>query len=290
MNGATVTVKKLDGTNCGTTTTTATGSYSLVTACVGDLVVEVTGGSYLDEATQVVKQLGSPLKVVVAANGGTQTAAVTPLTTLAFNSNFGGTPTSAAAYQAQVQKVAAYFGMQGVDLVKRIPDVSSSTDVYGKYLQAVSKFLNGQDVSTFLQTDLANNTSFQTAFNAAMNAIGGITVSFDASVLAAAPNTGGGSTGGGATGGTGTLTVSGTAMGVSIPGVTIANVPVPGNQDEFCGELSSDSTLKSFETAGAKFVVSSCSFSNKVGTVVATLQMTTPIAINAPYNLTYTYR
>lgn len=293
VDKATVTAKKADGTVCGTTTT-ANGVYSFKTTCTGDLVIEVSGGTYTDEATGASKALDAPMKVMITANGGTTTAAVTPLTTLAFGSNFGGTPQTAAAYRAQLAKVASFFGAKDMDLVKTIPNVANSQDAYGRYLKAVSKYLNGQGVSTFFNLDFLKASEFQAAFNAAMNAMSGITITFDASQLTGATGSGGtggtGGTGGGATGGTGTLTVSGSAMGVSIPGVTIANIPVPGSQAEFCGELTSDETFKSFQTNGATFSLTSCSFSNKVGTVVATLQITSPISMTVPYNLTYTYR
>jgi len=285
VSGATITVKRADGSNnnCGTTTTTATGSYSLTTACVGDLVVEVTGGSYVDEATGANTTLTSPLKVIVSASGGSTTAAITPLTTLAFGTNFGGEPATAAAYQAQLQKVATYFGMSGVNLVQTIPNVSSTTDAYGRYLAAISRYLNGKSVSEFLSLNFANNTAFQTAFNTAMQAVGGISVTFDASVLTGTTSGGGN----GASGGTATLVVTGQAAGVTIPSVTIQNIPKPGNQSEFCGELQSDATFKSLQTQGATLTVNSCTFANNVGTVNASLNVS---GFNIAYNLTYTYQ
>lgn len=251
---------------------------------MGDLVVEVTGGSYVDEATGVTTALTSPLKVIVAANGGATTAAITPLTTLAFTSNFGGAPKTAAAYQTQLQKVASYFGLSGINLVQSIPNVTSSTDAYGRYLAAISKYLNGKNVSEFLALNFANNTAFQTAFNTAMQAVGGMTVTFDASVLSGTST--GGSTG--ATGGTGTLVVTGQAAGFSIPAVTIQNIPKPGNQSEFCGALQSDETFKSLQAQGGTFTVNSCTFSNNVGTINAVLGIAGVTTV--PYNLTYTYQ
>ena len=77
VSGATVTVKRPDGTSCATSpaavTTTATGSYSLATVCTGDVLVEVAGGNYLDEASNTTTPLSSPLRVMVATNGGTVT-------------------------------------------------------------------------------------------------------------------------------------------------------------------------------------------------------------------------
>lgn len=166
VNGAKVVAKKADGTVCASaeTSTDGTGAFRFTTTCEGDLVIEVSGGTYKDEATGATTTLTSPLKVMVAATGAPATATITPLTTLAFSSNFGGTPISAAAYQAQAQRVAQYFGMKDVDLVRTLPKVNDAADVYGNYLNAVSKFLNGDDVSKLLNADLKAGT-FQQAFN-----------------------------------------------------------------------------------------------------------------------------
>ena len=89
VNGATVRAKKPDGTACGTATTNAQGTYSLETTCTGDLIIEVSGGTYTDEATNQSRALDTPLRVVVAANGGTVTGIATPLTTMAYTYAFG---------------------------------------------------------------------------------------------------------------------------------------------------------------------------------------------------------
>ena len=64
VNGATVRAKKPDGTACGTATTNAQGTYSLETTCTGDLIIEVSGGTYTDEATNQSRALDTPLRVV----------------------------------------------------------------------------------------------------------------------------------------------------------------------------------------------------------------------------------
>ena len=297
VNSATVTAKKAaDGTACGTATTT-NGTYTLTTTCTGDLVIEVTGGTYTDEATKATTSLTSPLKVMVTANGGNAKAVATPFTTLAFSSSFGGTPATTAAFANQAKKVAQYFGMGNVDLATTTPNVQDAKDMYGAYLAAVSGYLNGKGVNEFLQLNLQNNAAFQSAFRTALSAVSAYSITFDASAIIASSGTTGtggtsgtGSTTGTGTSGTGTLTVTGSAMGVGIPAVTIQNIPVPASQSDFCGELTNDATFRSMEQSGAKFTVSSCSFVNKVGNVVATLQITTPMAMTVPYNLTYTYK
>ena len=92
VSGATVTVKRHDGTACVTTpaavTTSATGSYSLTTVCTGDALVEVAGGIYLDEASNITTPLSTPLRVMVATNGTAVTGVATPLTTMAYSYAF----------------------------------------------------------------------------------------------------------------------------------------------------------------------------------------------------------
>ena len=71
------------GATLGTTTTGVGGTYSLNVPFTGDVVVEVSGGTYTDEATNASTALTAPLKVVLNANGGSVTGVVTPLTTMA---------------------------------------------------------------------------------------------------------------------------------------------------------------------------------------------------------------
>ena len=72
------------GALLGTSTTRSTGAYTLSVPFAGDVVVEVTDGTYVDEATSTSTTLATPMRVVVNANGGNVTGVVTPLTTLAY--------------------------------------------------------------------------------------------------------------------------------------------------------------------------------------------------------------
>ena len=70
VSGATVTVKNATtGATVGTTTTTATGAYTLSVPYTGDAIVEVSGGTYTDEATGATTTLSSPMRTVVTAGG-----------------------------------------------------------------------------------------------------------------------------------------------------------------------------------------------------------------------------
>lgn len=172
VNGAKVTAKKPDGSACGETTTAANGTYSLATACKGDVVIEVSGGSYTDEATNATKALDTPLKVMVSANGGSVIGVATPLTTMAFSAAFGGNPTTTAAFNTQAQKVAVQFGLTGVNLATTVPSVTGTLNNYGEVLKAVSQYLkenNGKTLATLTNADFANSQTDLTQFNTLIN-------------------------------------------------------------------------------------------------------------------------
>ena len=92
--------------------------------------------------------------------------------------------------------------------------------------------------------------------------------------------------------GTSTLTVAVSINGVASPaaGVVIQNVPAPGSQTEFCNALQNDTTFTNIGTAaGGSLTINSCTYANNTGTISATLNITTPIALTVPYTVTYTY-
>ena len=179
VSGATVTVKRPDGTACVTTpaavTTTPTGSYSLTTVCTGDVLVEVTGGNYLDEASNTTTPLSTPLRVMVATNGGTVTGVATPLTTMAYSYAFrtpaAASTATAAAFNAQASRIATQFGLGSVNLATTVPVVSGTPDAYGNALRAVSQYLRNTPQTTLATvtnatfTTQAEFTAFSTAYN-----------------------------------------------------------------------------------------------------------------------------
>ncbi len=195
VNGATVTVKRPDGTACATTpatvTTTAAGTYSLSTACTGDVLVEVTGGSYLDEASNATTPLSTPLRVMVTTNGGTVAGVATPLTTMAYSYAFrtpaAASTATAAAFNAQASRIATQFGLGSVNLATTVPVVSGTPDAYGNALRALSQYLRNTPQTTLATvtnasfTTQADFTAFSTAYNSAFRTINGTTasVSFD---------------------------------------------------------------------------------------------------------------
>lgn len=186
VGNATVNAKKPDGTACGTTTTNLTGQYSFTTACTGDVIVEVAGGTYTDEATNTIKTLDTPLKAVITASGGTVDGVITPLTTMAFSYAFTSNSTATkAAFDAQAAKVATQFGLTGVNIATDLPVVSGSTNAYGKALKGVSQYLkdnpakNLASVTTASLKSLTDFAAFGALFTTAYNNANGSNVIFN---------------------------------------------------------------------------------------------------------------
>ena len=295
VNGATVTVKDAaTGATLGTTTTGAGGTYSLGVAFSGDVIVEVNGGTYTDEATGASTALSTPMKLVLAANGGTVTGVVTPLTTMAFNSAFPtGTKPTSANFKTVAATLATQFKLTGIDLAATVPTVSGSLDAYGKVLAGISRYLKDNSValSSLTATALSNaqwtafSGTFATAYNAA-NPGTPITYSFDGSKMVIS-----GTGAGGGAGGAGSLTVAATVSGVTTQ-FNIASASKPASQTDFCGALTNASSATSLNNAlGAvgTFTVNSCTFNGTVGNVGATLAITSPVALTLPYTIVYTY-
>ena len=229
VTGATVTVKNARTNEAlGTTTTGNGGSYSVVVPFSGDVIVEVNGGTYTDEATNLATALTTPLKAVLNANGNLVTAIVTPLTTMAFTHAFGNSSAfgnsaavaiTSAAFDLVADSLAVQFKLPGVNLLTTLPTVTGSLNDYGKVLAGLSKYLLLNNIS--LQT-LVNSTrstaqwgAFSTAFTAAYkSAIPGSNTTYliDGNVLTAS--------GTGVGGGTGTCGVNLTGS-VSLAGATV---------------------------------------------------------------------
>ena len=111
ISGAAVTAYQITagakGALLGFGTTDTTGAYHLnLGSYVGPVLVEVSGGSYTDEATgnpNATVPAGQPLHVAVANASGTLSAAVTPLTELAYQMTASNlAPSSIAGANAQV--------------------------------------------------------------------------------------------------------------------------------------------------------------------------------------------
>jgi ABC-type amino acid transport substrate-binding protein len=89
-------------------------------------------------------------------------------------------------------------------------------------------------------------------------------------------------------GGSSNLTIRVTAGGVASPDIVVGSVPAPANEFQFCNDLWSDPNFTGLGSAGT-LTINSCSFANNVGTISATVALTSPVIINVPYTVTYTY-
>lgn len=186
----------------------------------GDVVVEVSGGNYLDEATSVSTALSTPMRVVLSANGGSVTGVVTPLTTLAYTYAFGtsGTPTS-TAYNTVAANLATQLQMPGVNLATTVPVVTGTVNDYGRLLAGISTYLQLNNVSlqSLISTalDEAESAQFSVAFTTAYNTANPdrtLTFTFDGSTLNVSGTGVGGGSGACGVNVQGTLSVGGNSV------------------------------------------------------------------------------
>lgn len=248
VDGGTVTIKRADTGAVLATTTTKAGAYTAQVAYTGDVIIEVTGGSYTDEATGATTTLSTPLKSVITANGNAVTGHVTPLTTMAFTSSFPtNTAVTAASFKQAADKLATQFQLTGVDLTTTKPVVTGTANAYGNALKAVSQYLKDNQGTTLAAITNQTLTSaewgaFSTKYSAAYKTATGQTVTYSidggaitssvtgagangGTVTTTTTNTGTTVTGTGAGGGSGTC-------GVSTQGtVTMVGLTVPLNFD-----------------------------------------------------------
>ena len=252
VNGATVNVYRVDaggvkGALLATTTTGTGGSYNVtLTGYTGDVLIEVTGGTYTDEATGATRPLSETLRVATTsgAGGGTITGIVTPLTTVAYSlGQVGGTGgVTLATYNAALSNIASQFNLGTTNLVTTLPSVTGTTNAYGLMLRAVSQYVaNGGTLNTFL--NWTSPSSFQVAFSTAYGTINGTPISFSFNANGVTI------TGTGAGGGSGTcgITARGTVQGFPID-INYCVSGLPGSCD--AGNSSLTQSLSAAGSAG----------------------------------------
>ncbi len=186
ISGGTASVYSITNGQMGnllaTATTASDGTFTAnIGAYNGLLMVQVTGGSYTDEATGKTLQMGSlMLRTAVGAAAGNVNVAVTPLTEAAVQ-YMNGNLTSNMILLAN-SLIATKFGMS--DIVQTFPQnvlsganasANSSQTYYGLTLAAMSQMAasNNISISTIMSdvaTDLANTGPSGTqAFTILMN-------------------------------------------------------------------------------------------------------------------------
>lgn len=303
--------------NCGTTD--SNGNYTLTwNGYNGDVILKVTSGSYVDEATGSTRSLSSaqPLRSTTSCSGATCNAAITPLTELAIQqalqaSNGLAKSDIAAAYL----KVAQAFGINAASttdainqLVTRIPSASSSADVssrsYAQLLDAVSRMQNKKcgasncDLGTYLSTlntQLSRSDwlqNIQADFTIALkdssaNGVNGMKCSLVNAVMTCDLQTTPGST----AKGNYKLNIQVNANGIATPAIVLNNIDKPSTQSEFCNDAQVQSQISQIKAGnpGSTWTLNSCTFSGNTGTISATIGMTQPVAISIPYTINYTY-
>lgn len=271
VNGATVTARAVSsGAVLGTTTTSPTGTYSFTISHSGDVVIEVQGGTYADEATGVTTPLNQ-LKAYVTAGSGAKTVHVTPLTYLAYG-YAGGTR---AGFDTALTNLATQFGLGSINLLTTLPEVTGTVNDYGRVLRGISKYVQNQGLANFdvfMNQALTSGTftSLQTNFTSAYNAINPgqeLTFAFNGSGITVA--------GTGAGGGSGTcgVALSGTVLspGSGVPISFGGNYCVTGIAAGSCTNGNSSLTSAIPLGVGATNVTYTTSTSCAVGAITINL-------------------
>ncbi|HQD84263.1 MAG TPA: hypothetical protein PK929_14505, partial [Quisquiliibacterium sp.] len=172
-----------DAASTQCTTIGADGTYGLqVAANLAEVLLEARNVEYLDEAnngarTTLVGQLRSV--IAVPAAGGSGTATISALTTMAYDALAGrSTPVSAAAFAAEAAKVAQAFGLSD-NLVTGRPQFEGAAIARNAYAQALAGLAqyarqNGTPVQTSIRNiALALGTTgantYQNALQTALN-------------------------------------------------------------------------------------------------------------------------
>lgn len=268
VSGATVTIKHATtGAVLATTTTSITGAYTVATTYSGDVVVEVSGGSYTDEASRTTKSLTAPMRTVLTTNGGTVTGMVTPLTTMAYTYSGSSAPT-AAAFNTSATNIAAGLGLSGTNILTTVPSVTGTLNDYGRSLRALSQYLAnnpGVSLNSLMSTPMASSTfgAFSVSYGSAYNTINGqpITVAFNGGNVITISGIG--------TGAAGTARCG---LAMSISGVNVANICYVGllsaaECTSSNGELAAAAAQQQAALPGSSFVFSPGCVANPTFTI-----------------------
>ncbi|WP_048437989.1 hypothetical protein [Caenimonas sp. SL110] len=258
VNGANVCAFKAvaagKGDQLACTTTNSTGGYTLNLEYMGDVVIEASGGTYIDEATNVSTPLSTPLQVVIASNGSATTGMVTPLTSVAYSISKGLTGgVSSANFGTASSTVATQFQLgTGVNVATLAPTFGAAANAYGKALQAFSKYVaNGGSFAAFVTW--ANPSSFAAAYSSAYVTINGngITFTFTGTGIPGS-STGGTESCGITVSASGTVTTNGLTIPVNLPPTKICITGVPAGTCS-AGNANLNSLAAAGSTPGAGY-------------------------------------
>lgn len=152
-------------------TTAADGSYALsVAGGIADILLEATGGAFLDEATGQASGLpnGQAMTSLVSGQAGPVSAYITPLTTLAVNMARAGGALSAASAARAANDLRTGLGLDpALDIFQTAPVVTGTANAYGAALVAISRVVrDGIPLAELLAT--SNVQALGAAYRAAV--------------------------------------------------------------------------------------------------------------------------
>jgi hypothetical protein len=140
--------------------------------------------------------------------------------------------------------------------------------------------------SAYKFTDTSDSYVYEVIFNA--GALYEINVSKGSAandyVGQFAPSTGASGSGSG----TGTLTIDTTVVGVTTS-IVVSGVTKPSTESEFCSFARDDKSTTALNATGGSLTINSCTYSGGVGTIAATVAITTPVSFSTSYTIKYTY-
>ena len=137
--------------------TDGSGLYSInLGAYTGPVVVEVTGGSFIDEVSGTAVPLTAPLRALVSnVLIGSQAAAVTPLTELAYRKAVGAGSLTATSIDTANSAMGALFSL--TDIVGSLPgtgtDASEEAKKYAFALGTFSQLVNDSLIGAETRAD-----------------------------------------------------------------------------------------------------------------------------------------
>ncbi len=133
------------------TTTDANGNYALdLPQSEGEVLLEATGGAYVDEATGLTTALIDPMRTVAGTAQAASMVLLTPFTELAVQKATPAghrAPRNLAAFQAQVGVVESALGITGITAGRPFGGEAERDQMHKKALEAFSRQQSGKRAS-----------------------------------------------------------------------------------------------------------------------------------------------
>ncbi len=271
ISSAPIVVRCAGGSNI-TTATNAAGEYSIT---VGQMT---TAGAAMPCALQITLPDLSFLYGLAEANG---TANITPLTNLAvahaINAMSGVAPALWFGADATLdfpttEEISGAQAAVEAALQTATGEPSVPFDIFTTSFAADSTSNYDVWLDNLKEALATAGTSYSDLLTAFVSGGGFGNITIDVTPV---------------TGGDRTMQVTVSVSGVAGQTVTVTGVPQPTTQGEFCNSGALQWYI--YQGEGATVTINSCSFSNNTGTISATVQITTPVAMSIPYSATYVW-